>query len=208
MHIPHDAIQRYTYIDRAWHWLLALFFFLAALSGLAFFHPSLFFFVHLFGGGTWSRILHPFLGLGMFFFFAALGFRMWHHNLIDANDRRWLMAAHHVMAGHEERAPPAGRYNAGQKVLFWLLTLCMLGLLVTGFCFWRPLADGLPIEVVRLATLLHAACAVGLILLVMGHIYMSYWTRESIRAMTQGWVTRRWAKSNHPAWYDEIERKR
>ena len=43
------------------------------------------------------------------------------------------------MADHEEHAPPAGRYNAGQKVLFWLLTLCMLGLFVTGFCFWRPL---------------------------------------------------------------------
>ena len=59
MHPPPDAIQRYEYLDRASHWLLAIFFFLAALSGLAFFHPSMFWLTHLFGGGTWSRILHP-----------------------------------------------------------------------------------------------------------------------------------------------------
>ena len=71
------------------------------------------------------------------------------------------MHAHFVMAGHEDRAPPAGRYNAGQKVLYWLLTLCMLGLVVTGFFFWRPYADALPVTLIRLASLLHAVCAIG-----------------------------------------------
>lgn len=61
----------------------------------------------------------------------------------------------------------------------------------------------LPVTLIRLASLLHAVCALGLILLVMGHIYMSFWTKESIRAMTQGWVTRKWARSNHRAWHDE-----
>jgi len=207
MHIPRDAIQRYDYVDRASHWLLAISFFLAGLSGLAFFHPSMFWLTNVFGGGPWTRILHPFLGLAMATFFIALALRVWHHNVMTRSDREWLAHAHEVMAGNEDRAPPAGRYNAGQKVLFWLLSLCMLGLVVTGFCFWRPLADGLPVTLIRLATLVHALCATGLILLVIGHIYMSFWTKGSIRAMTQGWVTRSWARFNHPAWHDEVTKK-
>ena len=205
MHAPPDAIERYVYVERASHWLLAIFFFLAGLSGLALFHPSLFWMTNFFGGGPWTRILHPFLGLGMAIFFIALALRVWHHNIVDANDKEWLKHAGDVMAGHEDRAPPAGKYNAGQKLLFWFLALCMLGLFVTGFVFWRPyFADALPIWLVRLATLLHAIAATGLILLVIGHIYMSIWTSGSIRAMTQGWVTRRWARLNHPRWYREV----
>src|SRR5262245_24042147 len=89
MHAPRDAIQRYGYFDRASHWLLAIFFFLAGLSGLAFFHPSLFWLTELFGGGPWTRILHPFLGIGMTVFFIALALRVWHHNMITRSDREW-----------------------------------------------------------------------------------------------------------------------
>src|SRR5262249_17969492 len=142
MHAPPGAIERYVYAERASHWLLAIFFFLAGLSGLAFFHPSLFWMTNLFGGGPWTRIFHPFPGLGMASFVIARGLRMWHHNLIDDSDKEWLKHAGEVMAGHEERAPPAGRYNAGQKLLFWFLALCMLGLIVTGFVFWRPYFAG------------------------------------------------------------------
>lgn len=209
MHIPHDAIQRYEYGERVSHWLLAISFIVATLSGLAFFHPSMYWLTHLFGGGPWTKILHPFLGLAMAFFFVLLALRVWHHNLIGADDRTWLMHAGEVMMGNEEAAPPAGRYNAGQKVLFWLLSLCMLALVVTGILFWRPyFADALPVTVVRLATLLHAVAATGLILLVIGHAYMSFWTKESIRAITEGWVTRAWARMNHPAWFREVERDR
>jgi formate dehydrogenase subunit gamma len=209
MAAPPDSIARYTYGERASHWLLAITFFMAGLSGLAFFHPSMFWLTSLFGGGPWTKVLHPFLGLAMAVFFFVLALRVAHHNTMDENDVEWLKHAGDVMAGHEELAPPAGKYNAGQKVLFWMLSLCMLGLVVTGFVFWQPwFAPAFPIWLVRLSTLLHALAATGLILLVMGHIYMSYWTRGSIRAMTQGWVTRAWARSNHPAWYDEVTRER
>ncbi len=162
MHAPPGSITRYTYFERASHWLLAIGFFLAGLSGLAFFHPSLFWLTNLFGGGPWTRILHPFLGLFMSIFFVALGMRVGHHNVMDASDKEWLKHAGDVMAGHEELAPPAGRYNAGQKVLFWLLALCMLGLIVTGFVFWRPyFAPLFPVWLVRLSTLLHAIAATG-----------------------------------------------
>lgn len=204
---PSDSIQRYAYPDRVLHWLIAIGFFLAALSGLAFFHPALFFFANFFGGGPWTRILHPFLGVFMLVCFAIFAGKLWRHNVIDANDKRWLAKAGEVMAGREEGIPEAGRYNAGQKVLFWLLLGCLAVLLVTGIGFWRPyFADLFPIGLVRLSSLLHALVATGLILLVIGHIYMAIWTKGSIRAMTRGWVTRAWARKHHPVWYREVIR--
>ncbi|MDC6711371.1 formate dehydrogenase cytochrome b556 subunit, partial [Leclercia adecarboxylata] len=58
-------LRRYEDRDRMNHWFIALMFVLAGLSGLAFFHPSLYFFSALFGGGVWARILHPFFGVIM-----------------------------------------------------------------------------------------------------------------------------------------------
>jgi len=69
-------LRRYEDRDRMNHWLIALLFVLAGLSGLAFFHPSLYFFSGLFGGGVWTRILHPFFGVAMVLAFAVMFFRL------------------------------------------------------------------------------------------------------------------------------------
>ena len=58
-------LKRYEERERMNHWFIVLMFLLAGLSGLAFFHPSLFFLSNFFGGGPWARILHPFLGVLM-----------------------------------------------------------------------------------------------------------------------------------------------
>ena len=52
-------LQRYNDQERMNHWIVVVCFVLAALSGLAFFHPAMFWLVNLFGGGPWARILHP-----------------------------------------------------------------------------------------------------------------------------------------------------
>ena len=67
-----NEIQRYNANERSNHWAVAILFFMAGLSGLALFHPALFWLTNLFGGGPWTRILHPFLGLAMFVFFLGL----------------------------------------------------------------------------------------------------------------------------------------
>jgi len=207
MRTPHDAIQRYEYDDRVKHWTIAISFFLAALSGLAFFHPSMFFLANFFGGGPWARILHPFLGLLMCVAFAVFAIKIWRHNVIDDRDKQWLSKAREVMEGKEEGIPEQGKYNAGQKVLFWLLLACLALLFLTGFVFWRPyFADYFPIGLVRFSTLIHSLAATALIILVIGHIYMAIWTKGSIRAMTQGWVTRAWARKHHAAWFREVTR--
>ncbi|MFO5973038.1 formate dehydrogenase cytochrome b556 subunit, partial [Pseudomonas aeruginosa] len=75
-----NEIQRYNANERSNHWAVAILFFMAGLSGLALFHPALFWLTNLFGGGPWTRILHPFLGLAMFVFFLGLVVRFAHHN--------------------------------------------------------------------------------------------------------------------------------
>ena len=70
-------IQRYTAGERVNHWVVAISFVLLALSGLAFFHPSFFFMTNLFGGGPWTRILHPYIGVVMAVGFLMLMWRAW-----------------------------------------------------------------------------------------------------------------------------------
>jgi len=201
-------IQRYTSRERASHWLVALFFFLAALSGLVLFHPSFFFFSQLFGGGPWTRILHPFLGVVMFLFFCGMALRYWDDNAITDNDRRWLQRLSDVIANRERNMPEVGKYNAGQKMLFWTLVVCMLLLLLTGVVMWRPyFAGGFPIWLNRVAVVVHALAAFVLIMGIIVHIYAAIWTKGSIRAMTRGTVSDAWAKHHHPGWYRQVSGK-
>lgn len=202
----HD-IQRYTAGERSNHWVVAILFFMAGLSGLALFHPALFWLSSLFGGGVWARILHPFLGLGMFVFFFWLVLRFAGHNLLDRGDVQWLKQMGDVVSNREDRLPPVGRYNAGQKLLFWVLLLCMLVLLATGFIMWRQYFSYLfGIELIRLASLLHAAAALVLIVSIIVHIYAGIWVKGSVGAMTSGWVSRGWARKHHAAWYKQVSK--
>lgn len=202
-------IQRYRDSDRMNHWFIAIMFFLAALSGLAFFHPSLFFFSNLFGGGQWTRILHPFLGVLMVVGFLGLFFKLWRQNLINARDREWAKHAGRMLHGDKAGMPPAGKYNYGQKIVFWLMVLSLLVLVVTGFMFWRPwFAPFFSIGVMRVAVLLHAIAAVVLVLSVIVHVYAAIWVKGTMRAMTRGTVTENWARLNHPLWHEEVSRHR
>ncbi|CAE6888635.1 MULTISPECIES: formate dehydrogenase subunit gamma [Pseudomonas] len=201
--MKHD-IQRYGAGDRTNHWLVALLFILAGLSGLALFHPALFWLTHLFGGGPWTRILHPIMGVAMFVLFAWLVLRFIGHNMIDANDRKWLSQIGDVVNNHEEKLPPVGRYNGGQKLLFWVLLLCMLVLLVTGVVIWREYFSHLfGIELIRLSVLLHALAAFVLIASIIIHVYAGIWVKGSMGAMLTGWVSRGWARKHHAQWYKE-----
>lgn len=82
-HDDPNLIVRYSANERTNHWITAITFVLLALSGLALFHPSMFWLTALFGGGQWTRILHPFVGLVMFVSFAILVVRFWHCGAID-----------------------------------------------------------------------------------------------------------------------------
>ncbi|EXF44724.1 nitrate-inducible formate dehydrogenase subunit gamma [Pseudomonas sp. BAY1663] len=204
-----DDIERYNPSQRTNHWIVAILFVLAALSGLALFHPALFGLSGLFGGGTWTRILHPFIGVAMFVFFLVLAIRFAGHNRIEARDRQWLSQINDVVHNREDRLPEVGRYNGGQKLLFWVLILCMLVLLASGIVIWREyFSSYFGIVSLRWASLLHAAAAFVLIVSIIVHIYAAIWLKGSMGAMLHGTVSRAWARKHHPAWYREISERK
>lgn len=202
-------LRRYDDGTRMNHWFIAMMFVLAALSGLAFFHPSLFFFANLFGGGSWARILHPFMGLLMVIGFVFMAARLWRENRITAADREWRKHAGRMLRGDKAGMPPVGKYNYGQKMVFWAMVLSLLVLVVTGFMFWRPwFAPFFSIPVMRIAVLLHAVAAVVLVAVTIVHVYAAIWVKGTVRAMTRGTVTESWAKMNHPLWHQEVSKGR
>ncbi|HUD41717.1 MAG TPA: formate dehydrogenase subunit gamma [Dokdonella sp.] len=197
-----ERIVRYRAGTRINHWIVAISFVLLALSGLALFHPSLFWLTALFGGGPWTRIVHPFIGLIMTLAFAILAAGLWRYNRMQPRDWVWLRNAGDVVTNREDRLPEVGRYNGGQKLLFYLIVLCLIGLLASGIVMWRAyFAFYFPIEVIRFASVLHAFCAVVLICAIVVHIYAAIWVKGSIRAMTRGTVSPGWAWKHHRAWF-------
>jgi len=199
-----DTIVRYTAGVRTNHWTVALFFVLAALSGLALFHPALFWLSHLFGGGPWTRILHPYIGLIMLIAFLFLAGVVWKDNRMQERDWAWLRQMKDVVNNREDRLPEVSRYNAGQKLLFFVLVVCMLGLILSGIVIWRAYFSlYFPIGVIRAASLAHALFAFVLICAIIVHIYAAIWVKGSVHAMTRGTVTPGWAWKHHRAWFRE-----
>lgn len=168
---------------------------------MSLFHPTLFFLSALFGGGPWTRIVHPFAGALVFLSFAGIYASLARYNTWSAEDSIWVARSRAYLAGRTRDEPPAGRYNAGQKLLFWWMAACIVVLLVTGLIFWRPYFAGFfPIGLVRLAALVHSYTAIALIMGIIVHIYAAIWVQGTTRAMTRGTVSESWAKRHHPLW--------
>ena len=198
-------LQRYEDGDRMNHWFIALMFVLAGLSGLAFFHPAFYFLSHLFGGGSWARILHPFMGVLMFVGFLGLFFKLWRDNVVTDADREWKKHMGRMIGGDKSNMPPVGKYNYGQKLVFWMMAVSLVVLVITGILFWRPwFAPYFPVDVLRVAVLLHSVSAVVLIAATIMHVYAAIWVKGSVRAMTRGTVSEGWAKANHPLWHRDV----
>jgi formate dehydrogenase subunit gamma len=200
-----ELIVRYDANERTNHWLGAITFILAAVSGLALFHPALFFLSNLLGGGPWTRILHPYLGLAMCLSFLFLASRVARDNRMQPRDWQWLRQFRDVIMNREDRLPEVGRYNAGQKLVFYSVVACLTLLLLTGVTIWRAYTAGyFPVGVVRLGSLLHAIAALVLICSIIVHVYAAIWVKGSVEAMTLGTVTPGWAWKHHRAWFREI----
>jgi formate dehydrogenase subunit gamma len=205
-HSP-DVLIRYRPAERLGHWTVAILFAAAAASGLALFHPALFWLAGLLGGGVWSVVLHPFVGLAMCIAFYAFVRPLWHHNRMEARDREWLRAIRDVVDNREDRLPEVGRYNAGQKILTYVLAACLIALFATGIVIWRVyFSRYFGIGVIRIGALLHAFAAFVLVSGIIVHIAAALWVKGSVAAMTGGTVTIGWAFKHHRAWFREMIR--
>ena len=199
------TVNRYTRMARINHWITAISLVLLALSGLSLFHPSLFFLTGLFGGGQWTRAIHPWVGVVLFFSFGLLFIRFWRSNLWRRVDITWLMRLRDVLAGAEENLPEVGKYNAGQKVVFWGMSLLILVLIASGLVIWdQYFSQYTTVDQKRLAVVVHAAAAVVIISVWIVHVYAAIWVRGTFGAMTRGRVTGGWAWRHHRKWLREL----
>lgn len=202
---PPVTVDRYGPIQRVNHWITAISLILLLISGLSMFHPSLFFLTDLFGGGQNTRMLHPWIGVVLFFSFFIFFFQLWRANLPNRVDVQWVSQIGDVVAGHEERLPEIEKYNAGQKFIFWGMAFFIIVLIATGIVIWDQYFEGVvPIDVSRIAVLIHSVAAVIIILIFILHVYAAIWVRGTIRAMIRGSVTGGWAWRHHRKWLKEL----
>lgn len=202
---PKD-LNRYTASERANHWVVGISFILLALSGLALFHPLFWPLTQLFGGGVWSRILHPFIGVLMALAFVSMFLRFRALNAMTPTDWEWVKRAGEMVAGDDHNMPRQGKYNGGQKLMFWALAACMLLLTVSGIVMWHAYFV-LPVGMVRFGAVIHAAAAAFMIGFIVVHVYAAIWVKGTLRAMWYGTVTRAWAKQHHREWYRQVTGK-
>jgi len=200
-----NSVQRTPYGVRISHWLMVICFFFVAMSGLSWFFPSLNWLNNLLGGPQLARILHPFLGVVVFLFLGYLCLKLARYNLPEASDKAWFANVGSVMKGEHNDAIDTGKYNAGQKVLFWSIMGLILVLLISGVVIWRPyFAPLFSIPLIRIGLLVHAVAGVLLMLLIIGHIYLAFWVKGTISSMSTGRVSRAWARTHHPRWYRSL----
>lgn len=198
-------LQRFTFGERVVHWMVGLSFLFLLLTGLAFSHPRLFWLTSLVGGGPTARILHPWIGVVFAVSFVAMFF-LWLRDMgLDAQDRAWLKAIRHYAVHDKANVPPAGKYNAGQKMFFWTMSALGLAYLLSGIPMWLPggvLGLG-PFYggVVNAMRLVHYLATVGGGLFLIVHVYLGTVAYPgTLGAMLHGRVTRAWAKMHHARW--------
>jgi formate dehydrogenase subunit gamma len=201
-------VNRYTTGARINHWITATCLVLLALSGLALFHPSLFFLTGIFGGGQNTRMIHPWIGVVLFFSFFVLFFRFVRLNLWERSDTIWLLHLGAVLENKDEENEELvdiGKYNAGQKIVFWSMSLLIIVLISSGLVMWDQYFYNLTsIEQKRVAVLVHSLAAIVIICVWIVHVYAAIWVRGTIRGMTRGYVTGGWGWRHHRKWLREM----
>ena len=227
------TITRFKAIERFGHWLLAGSFILLGITGLV----SLFgrtVLIPLFGHETFSVLalgskwIHNNVSWA-FMLALAMIFVMWViHNLPDRTDINWLLKGGGIFTdGH----PPAKKFNAGQKLIFWSVIVLGTSISVSGLALLFPFefnmfaptfaklnsfgiseALGLgqlretlaPHEEMQYAQLWHAIVSFVLMAIILAHIYIgSVGMEGAYDAMGSGEVEEQWAREHHSIWAEE-----
>lgn len=208
-HITHIRVRRYSGSARINHWIVAISFVLLLISGLSLFHPGLFVIgATLFGDGQTMRWIHPWIGVVLVIAFTGLFIRFFPANLPAFTDFQWLGRIRSVLTAHDEYLPEIGKYNAGQKFVFWSQAVLIGVMFVTGIGLWDsklPFFEQLTgyyptIDQRRWAAVIHATAAVLAIVVWIIHVYAAIWVRGTIPAMVQGSVSGGWGWRHHRRW--------
>jgi formate dehydrogenase subunit gamma len=224
------AVPRFNEFERFVHWLVASSFVVLGLSGLNMLYGryvirpliGAYAFARLTEGG---KLLHDYLSFA-FMLGIVLMFLMWvKDNLPSKGDGEWLRRGG-GMFSKKAPEPPAWKFNAGQKILFWLVILGGVSVAMSGLALLFPFhfhwfsgtfavlnLIGLhlptplsPLADTQLSQLWHAAVGLMFIALIFGHIYLGTLGMEgAFDRMSTGKVDANWAKEHHPLWAATIE---
>lgn len=202
-----ERIERFNAMERANHWMTATSFIVMALTGLVIIYgkPLLLPLIGLDAMGAvalWSAWLHMAFAVPFVLGISIMIVVWLAQNLPDRYDWPWLKRFGGFLDDSADN-PPAGRFNTGQKIVFWSVVLGGLALLVSGLALMFPFYwfgyDGM-----QWAQSVHAVIALLMIALIFGHIYIgTAGMEDAFEAMWSGKVDRNWLKEHHSAWYEE-----
>lgn len=202
-------IVRFNGVERFAHWLTATSFIVLALSGLnlvigryvllPLIGPDSFALVTQMGKLGHNYLAWPFM-LGV-----VLMFLVWvRDNLPQKGDGVWLAAAGGMLGGDH---PPAHRFNAGQKIIFWVVILGGAALSATGVLLLFPALGG-DYANWQLSQVLHGAIGAVMVAIILAHIYLgSIGMEGAFEAMAEGEVDLSWAREHHAYWAQELAEK-
>ncbi len=202
-------ILRFASFERFTHWLTASCFIILALSGLNIsFGRAL---VPIFGPEAfstltaWGKIAHNYLAFP-FMLGLVIMFLIWvKDNIPNRLDMEWIKKGGGMIKNGEP--PPAKRFNAGQKGIFWIV---IVGGVLMSLSGWYLLFPYIPANVTALQfwTVIHAVIAMLFIAAMLAHIYIgSVGMEGAFDAMGTGEVDLNWAKEHHALWVEEEQRK-
>ena len=205
-----EQVQRYTFVERAYHWINAFAYTYLLLTGLALFTPLLYWLAYVLGGGATIRYWHPWVGL-VYAFTIVWMHRKWKRDMEPIpQDDQWNKNIKAYVENRDEAMPPQDRFNAGQKKFWWVMFYCTFILLITGLVMWMP--ERIPPSMHWLGPLvifIHSVTALITIAAFIIHVYMSVWvTPGSVKAMMDGNVSTSWARTHHRLWYEKITGRR
>jgi formate dehydrogenase subunit gamma len=199
------TLVRFNAFERFVHWMTATCFVILALSGLniTFGKPLL---LPLLGPGTFSawsefaKYAHNYLSFP-FTLGVILIFLMWiAGNIPNQVDINWLKRGG-GMVGHDH--PPAYRFNAGQKAIYWIVVLGGGAVAVSGYVLMFPFY-GTDVHSMQTAEIVHAIVGVLFVGAMLGHIYIGTIGMEgAFEAMGSGTVDINWAKEHHSLWVEQ-----
>jgi formate dehydrogenase subunit gamma len=201
------TVSRWSAFERVLHWYVAISFIILAITGLSliFGRALLIPLMGKEGFAAWAQIakpIHDYLSLP----FAAglfLMLLMWiGRNMLKSYDFKWLMSMGGAIGdGH----PPAGFFNAGEKVFYWIVFLGGVALTVSGFYLLFPNLETAR-ESMQFWHIIHAATGLFLTAVSLGHIYLgTIGTEGALEGMVGGEVDEGFARQHHSVWYDEIK---
>lgn len=203
-------IERFTLFERSAHWSNAIAFSILAISGIVMAFGKFFLLpvmgLTLFGWLSYAlKNLHNFAGPVFAVSLLVIIVTFVRDNLPAKGDLNWLLKGGGMLSGHEVKS---GRFNAGEKVVFWGGVFLLGVIVVASGLVVDKLVPGLSYErsTMQVAHMVHSVSNILMIVMFMGHIYLgTIGTEGAYEGMKTGYVDETWAREHHELWYDDVK---